>query len=307
MNRIAIFLLLFTFFCGSIHSQGVVLPNRKQTCFNEEVLLKHLQSLSSDAFEGRRTGAKGAIKAQKYIVNQFYSLSVTPLVEGYVQPFFFMHKRNEYNATNVLGLIKGSEFPEKYIVISAHYDHEGVKRGKIYNGADDNASGVSALFSFAEYFKNTPPKHSVILAAFDGEELGLQGSKYFVNHPLVPLKNIMLNINMDMIGRSDKNELFIVGTSENKRLKHLVENTDTPKSLNLVLGHDGYDGQEDWTFASDHTNFYKKQIPFLYFGVEDHKDYHEPTDDFENIHPQFYIDAVKTIIAVFEKIDTAGI
>lgn len=303
MNRNAIFLLLFVLLCGSVHSQGVVLPNQKQAFFNSEALLKHLQSLSSDAFEGRRTGTNGALKAQKYIVNQFYSLKVSPLIEGYLQSFFFIHKRNEYNAANVLGLVKGSEFPDKYIVISAHYDHEGIKRGEIYNGADDNASGVSTLFSFAEYFKNNPPKHSVILAAFDGEELGLQGSKYFVNHPVVPLKNVILNINMDMISRSDNNKLFVVGTSENIRLKHLVETTDVPKSLNLVLGHDGYDGREDWTFASDHTNFYKKRIPFLYFGVEDHKDYHEPTDDFENIHPQFYMDAVKAIISVFEKID----
>ncbi|NJX15307.1 M28 family peptidase [Tamlana crocina] len=306
MNRNAIFLLLFVLLCGSVHSQGVVLSNKQETCLNEESLLKHLQSLSSDAFEGRRTGTNGATKTKKYIVNQFYSLDVSPLVEDYLQPFFFIHKRNEYNGVNVLGLVKGSEFPNKYIVISAHYDHEGIKRGEIYNGADDNASGVSALFSFAEHFKNNPPKHSVILAAFDGEELGLQGSKYFVNNPVIPLKKIMLNINMDMISRSDKQELFVVGTSENKRLKYLVETTKTPKSLNLVLGHDGYDGREDWTYASDHTNFYKKRIPFLYFGVEDHKDYHEPTDDFENIHPQFYIDAVKTIISVFEKIDASS-
>src|SRR5690606_18370697 len=100
---------------------------------------------------------------------------------------------------NVLGWIKGTENPDSFIVISAHYDHEGVKKGIIYNGADDNASGVSALFSFAEYFKSNPPKHSVILAAFDAEELGLRGSKYFVENPIVPLEKIRLNINLDMV------------------------------------------------------------------------------------------------------------
>ncbi|MFL1010837.1 M28 family peptidase [Flavisericum labens] len=307
MNRIISFLVFYLFLCGSVYSQGIVLTDKKQTYFDEDTLLKHLQSLSSDAFEGRRTGSKGTIKAQKYIVNQFHSLEVLPLIEDYVQPFFFMHKKNAYNGANILGLIKGSEFLDEYIVISAHYDHEGIKRGKIYNGADDNASGVSALFSFAEYFKANPPKHSVILAAFDGEELGLQGSEFFVNHPVIPLKKIILNINMDMISRSDKKELFVVGASENKRLKYLIENTNHSNSLKLILGHDGYDGLDNWTFASDHTNFYKKRIPFLYFGVEDHKDYHEPTDDYENIDSEFYIDAVKTIISVFKKIDALKI
>ena len=157
------------------------------TCklFNENTLLKHIKSLSSDAFEGRRTGTKGAIKARKYIVNQFHALQVSPLVKDYNQNFTFTHKRNFYKGTNVLGVVEGTELPNKYIVISAHYDHEGIKYGEVYNGADDNASGISALFSFAEYFRQNPPKHSVILAAFDAEELGLQGSKYFVNNSTV--------------------------------------------------------------------------------------------------------------------------
>jgi len=289
--------------CGLLYSQAVVLTNAKPDYFSEGALLRHMQSLSSDAFQGRRTGTKGAAKANKYIVNQFYSLKVLPITKNYLQPFSFAYEAKEYKGVNVLGLIKGSSFPEKYIVISAHYDHEGVKQGEIFNGADDNASGVSALFGFAEYLKNYPPNHSVILAAFDAEELGLKGSGYFVNHPIVPLDKMVLNINMDMISRSDKKELYVVGTSENKNLKHLVQTIKTPNSIKLMLGHDGYDSLENWTYASDHANFYKKSIPFLYFGVEDHKDYHEPTDVYENIHPQFYIEAVKTIISVFKNID----
>jgi Zn-dependent M28 family amino/carboxypeptidase len=203
----------------------------------------------------------------------------------------------------VLGFIRGTKFPKKYIVISAHYDHEGIKMGKIYNGADDNASGLSALFSFAEYFQKNPPEHSVVLAAFDGEELGLQGSKYFVNSNASVFKNISCNLNMDMISRSDKNELFAVGTAYNATLKNMVTTYKSSGNLKLIAGHDGYDGLENWTYSSDHGNFYKKDIPFLYFGVEDHEDYHEPTDDFENIHPEFYVNAVKTIISIFEKVD----
>lgn len=106
-------------------------------------------------------------------INQFYALKVSPLDKNYGQSFLFSTKVKSYDVENILGFIKGSKFSDEYIVISAHYGHEGIKYGKIYNGADDNASGVGALFSFAEYFKTNPPKHSIILAAFDAEELAI--------------------------------------------------------------------------------------------------------------------------------------
>ncbi|GAA4233497.1 M20/M25/M40 family metallo-hydrolase [Postechiella marina] len=277
--------------------------NNAVNSWSKDALLQHVKTLSSDIFEGRRTGTKGAVKAKKYIINQFYSSGLKPFKKSFEQPFTFVKGNKTYNASNVLGVVKGTEHANKYIVISAHYDHEGKKGGQIFNGADDNASGVSALFAFAEYFKTHPPKHSVILAAFDAEELGLRGSKYFVSTSAISLKNIKLNINLDMISRSVKNELFVVGTAFNKTLKQLILGVNTVDDLELKLGHDGEDGLENWTYASDHANFYKNNIPFLYFGVEDHKDYHEPTDDYENIHPEFYKKAVETIMSVFEKTD----
>jgi Zn-dependent M28 family amino/carboxypeptidase len=273
--------------------------------FNEDTLLMHIKTLSSDAFEGRKTGTPGGLKTKKYIINQFHSLGVQPLKSEYEQTFTFVEKGQRYMGVNVLGWIKGTEKPDSYIVLSAHYDHEGIVKGIIYNGADDNASGVAALFSLAEYFKNNPPKHSVILAAFDAEELGLRGSKFFVENSIVPLHKIKLNLNMDMISRSDENELFVVGTRYFENLKGLVLNVNAHGDLKLVAGHDGGDKKENWTYSSDHGSFYRKNIPFLYFGVTDHKDYHEPTDDFENIQPQFYINAVNTIISVFKAIDTS--
>ena len=101
----------------------------------------------------------------------------------------------------------------------------------------------------------------------------------------------------------DENELFAVGTRYNKTLKHLISTFKTSNEIKLSIGHDGEDGNENWTFSSDHANFHRNKIPFLYFGVADHKDYHRPTDDFQNIHPKFYKEAVKTIISVFKKID----
>jgi len=279
-----------------------------QSYFNGEHLLLHIKTLSSDAFEGRQTGTKGGIKAKQYIIDQFEKLGVQPLGEGFEQEFSFTRRNKSYTAGNVLGLIKGTEFPESYIVISAHYDHLGIRKKEgqsdhIYNGADDDASGTSALFSFAEYFKNNPPKHSVILTAFDSEELGLKGSKYFVDHARVPLESIMVNLNMDMISRSDKKELYAVGTRYNAALKSLILNFKPAGNLKLLTGHDGEDGKQNWTGSSDHGSFHNKKIPFLYFGVEDHKDYHKASDHYENIHPEFYKDAVRLIISVFNELD----
>lgn len=275
----------------------------KDSLFSEYKLLHHIKTLSSDAFEGRRTGTEGAIKAKNYILDNFVANKVMPLGTSFEQPFLFTNEGKKYQGVNLLGFIKGTKYPEKYIVISAHYDHEGIKNGVIYNGADDDASGISALFSFVEYFKNHPPNHSIILAAFDAEELGLQGSKYFVNHSIIPIKQVMVNLNMDMISRSDKNELFAVGTIHNKSLEKVISSHTYSTKLNLLIGHDKGNWKENWTYASDHASFHKKGIPFLYFGVDDHNDYHEPTDDFENIQPEFYIEAVKVIMSVFEKID----
>ncbi len=303
MNFNTIFLFFLLSF--SFISNGQNASINKEVLLNETTLLNHLETLSSDLYEGRRTGTKGGVKARKYIVNQFHLLDVLPFKENYEHFFSFKASGKRYEGANVLGLVKGTESPHKYIVISAHYDHEGIKKKKIYNGADDNASGISALFAFAEYFKKNPPKHSVILIAFDAEELGLKGSKHFVESASIAHHKIVVNLNMDMISRSDNDELFVVGTRYNKTLKYLVSTFKQSNKIKLTIGHDGEDGKENWTYSSDHASFHKREIPFLYFGVADHKDYHEPTDDFKNIHPEFYKDAVKTIILLFEKVDAS--
>lgn len=267
--------------------------------FDTEALLKDVKELSSDAYEGRRTGTKGAEKAKNYIVDRFLQLGVTPLGSSYGQAFKF----GNYDAENILGIVPGTEHTSKYIVLSAHYDHEGIKNGDIYNGADDDASGISALFAFAAYFKTNPPKHNVILAAFDAEELGLKGAYYYVENSMIPKENIALNLNMDMISRSDKKELFAVGSRYYPQLKPAIEGFQNLGQVRLLIGHEGLDSGDNWTNSSDHAAFHKAKIPFLYLGVADHEDYHKPTDDFERIHNQFYIDAVQTIIRLFEAYD----
>jgi len=303
-NKCSVSTLFFILFYTLCFSQNALKQKESIAIFNEDSLLQNIRILSSDAYEGRRTGTKGADKAKEYIINQFHVYNVLPLNTTYEQRFSFFTKRKNYNGTNILGLIKGTDNPERYIVISAHYDHEGIKNGEIYNGADDDASGIGALISFAEYFQNNPPKHSVVLAAFDAEELGLEGSKYYVNNSIVSLNKIMLNLNMDMISRSETNTLFAVGTRFNNTLKQVITNFNQPEQVKMLVGHDGEDGLENWVYSSDHASFHKKGVPFLYFGVDDHEDYHTPNDDYENIQPEFYKESVKLIMAVFNKIDT---
>ncbi len=298
---------VFFFLCIVTLSSAQKLEQPKQAQdhynFNTESLIANIKMLSSDAFEGRRTGTEGGKKAKDYIIEKYKKFNIQPLTDDYQQPFSFTARGKSYQGVNVLGYIKGSKHQDHYIVISAHYDHEGIKNNQIYNGADDDASGIAALFAFAEYFEKHPPEHSVILAAFDAEELGISGSRYFVNNSIIPLERINLNINMDMISRNDNNELYVVGTAFNDTLRTVISKYKTVKDFTLLMGHDGKDGLENWTNSSDHAPFHKKNIPFLYFGVEDHKDYHKPTDDFENIHPEFYKKAVNTVISIFAIID----
>ena len=190
------------------------------------------------------------------------------------------------------------------IIITAHYDHIGIKDGKIYNGADDNASGISGLLAIARYFKAKRPKHTLIFVAFDAEEKGLRGAKHFVNNLPVSKDLIKLNVNMDMISRSDRNEIYAAGTYHYPHLKKTLDEIAKTALVKLSLGHDRPElGNDDWTNASDHGPFHDKGIPFIYFGVEDHEDYHEHTDEVEKIIPVFLTNTIISILETIKKLD----
>lgn len=273
--------------------------------YNEDKLLEHVKELSSDKYEGRKTGERGSELARTYIINQFKDFNISGYQGSYGQPFTFTEWNKTYNGVNILAKIKGTEHPDKHIVISAHYDHLGMQGDTIFNGADDNASGVSALICFAEYLAKYPPKHSVIFASFDAEELGLNGAKYFISN--IDPNKIMININMDMISRSSANKIYVVGARYNNDLKAILDAFENHTSTKLIQGHDGTDGKEDWTLASDHGPFHEAEIPFLYFGNEDHNDYHQPTDDFDSITPKFYKNTVSIILDILKIIDKSGL
>ena len=266
-------------------------------------LLKDVEILSSDAYQGRKTGTKGAEMARKYITERFkqIGLSVASGMKSYEQHFSFQNGKGErLNGVNMVAQIAGTS--DNVIVISAHYDHIGVINNQIYNGADDNASGVAALLQLAEYFKSTKPSHTLIFAAFDAEEMGLQGAKHFVSKPPLPLGKIKLNINMDMVSHNDKAELYACGTYKYPQLKPYI--TSKNSKIKVLLGHDDPKmGSDNWTGQSDHAAFNDKDIPFIYFGVEDHKDYHKETDEFKNINTDFFINAANAIQEISARLD----
>jgi hypothetical protein len=264
-------------------------------------VLADLKELSDDKYEGRKTETKGAEMAADFIIKRFADLKLETFNNSYKMPFTFKARGGKsINGTNIVGYIKGKT--EQVMVISAHYDHLGIINGKVFNGADDDASGVAAVLAFAEYYSKNQPEHTLIFTTFDAEEMGLQGSKYFVANPPVALDKIKININMDMISRSDKNELYACGTFPFPELKKYIFTTS--KITKVLFGHDDPKlGNDDWTYQSDQGSFYAKKIPFIYFGVEDHKDYHKETDEFQNINQSFYVSNVQVILDVIKNID----
>ncbi|RZK38456.1 MAG: DUF4910 domain-containing protein [Pedobacter sp.] len=283
-------------------SCGSVKTNNAQTSVSDQ-LLKDVETLSSDAYEGRKTGTKGAEMARTYLKGRLTDIGLKPYPgsNSYEHPFEFKGRNGAVTqGKNLVAYIPGKT--ENVIVISAHYDHVGIINNEIYNGADDNASGVAGLLQFAKYFSKNKPNNTLIFAIFDAEEMGLQGAKAFVANPPVALEKIKLNINMDMISHNDKWELYAAGTFKNPQLKNFVVTTSS--KLKLLLGHDDPKlGRDDWTNQSDQGAFNAKNIPFIYFGVEDHKDYHKATDEFQNINKEFLIEAANAIQSVIINID----
>lgn len=272
---------------------------------NSANLLRDIEHLSADDMQGRDIGTPGGQRAREYVAKRFAESGIEPFADSYLQPFDFNNRANaKISGANVVGYVEGKKHKNKFIVVSAHYDHVGVQKGEIYNGADDDASGVAALFALAEYFRKNKPQHTLIFAAFDGEESGLRGARHFVAKPPVAKESIALNVNMDMISRNDKNELYAAGTYHYPQFKSALEAVAKTAKIKLLLGHDRSEQmRDDWTNQSDHGAFHQAKIPFVYFGVEDHADYHRPTDDFVNIQPEFYVRAVETILEAVKNFD----
>lgn len=295
-------------------------PSLPPMPLDKTLLFDDVRTLSSAEFAGRKTGTEGNRKAQNFVRARFKSLGLRSFGSDYAQHFSFIHHsikglflpgrpyKTEYpSATKLIGYFPGALRPERFIVISAHYDHLGIKNGKLYPGADDNASGVAAMLAIAEWFSANPPRHSVVFAAFDGEEEGLQGAKAFMATLPFPRTQLAMNLNMDMLSHNDKNEIFVAGTRYSPALKHLLAQVALRSTINIRLGHDRPQWMtgafEDWTHASDHGPFHDAGIPFLYVGVADHPDYHAPGDTFEHINQAFFGSVAEMLIDLTAQLD----
>lgn len=287
-------------------------------------LMSDVFRLAADSMRGRRTGSPENFKARDFIAARFNELGLESFPSGRLDPFSVVRTGRGGTAgapaqplppvvgTNVIGFIRGSRFPDRYIVVSAHFDHIGyvgagscraIGADSICNGADDNASGTAALLNLAQHFAANRPAHSIVFAAFDAEEMGLSGARAWADSLPVPVEQVLLNVNMDMIGRNTKNELFAAGATKYPHLKPLVDATIACAPLTLISGHDGEAGRDDWTSQSDQGAFHRRGIPFIYFGEEDHPDYHRAGDHPDRLMPGYYMSAVRTVADFVRRFD----
>lgn len=278
----------------------------KSKLFDASKLIKDVRTLAADDMEGRAPVLPSIKKTRDLVERRFVESGIRPIGKSFQHTFDIKVPKNAapIKGVNYVGEIIGKKFIDKYIIITAHYDHKGIRNGQIYNGADDNASGTAALFAIASHFVKDPPNYSLLFVAFDAEEMGLLGSRHFVANLPVKKEAILLNVNMDMVSRNDKGELYASGLFHYPQFKKALVSAQKSAKVKLMLGHDDPKlGRDDWTFQSDHASFHREKIPFIYFGVEDHPDYHKPTDDFERIQPDFYVRAVETIIGAIKQLD----
>lgn len=274
-------------------------------------LLQDVRILAADDMQGRDTGAPGGALARAYIIGRLEALGVAAPPVGREQPWEMQGRTREgprtFNGVNVLGVIPGTRVTDKYIVVTAHYDHVGVaENGQVYNGADDNASGVATMLALAADLKRQAPEHSVLIVALDGEERGLLGARHFVEAPPVPLSSISMNLNFDMTARAETDgKLWVTGTYQHPTFRPLLEPIPANGAVALAFGKDTPEdtGNDNWVNSSDHAAFHRAQVPFLYLGVNFHPDYHRPSDDFEGITPSVFISATELSIASFRALD----
>lgn len=208
------------------------------------------------------------------------------------------NKSEFIQSENVVAFIKGSELPNEIIVLSAHLDHEGIKEGEIYNGADDDGSGTVALLEIAEAFKlaqkeGNGPKRSILFLHVTGEEKGLLGSRYYSDlDPIFPLENTVANLNIDMIGRidpnrkGDRNYVYLIGADKLSTELHEISEAMNSKYTNIELDYKFNDENDPnrFYYRSDHYNFAKNNIPVIFYFNGTHDDYHRPSDTADKIN-----------------------
>lgn len=305
------FLFIIIFFCATISygQNTAVLPQLKAD----------IHFLASDAMKGRLTGSIYQDIAAEYIASRFLEMGLQPKggKNTFLQTFYFAPAADPHSPTatmvtpgdslritNVCGYIDNKS--KETIIIGAHYDHLGEGHGGfslstepgIHNGADDNASGVSLMLQLAGSLSKVKSKYNYLFIAFSGEEFGLWGSNYYVKNPTIDLKSAVTMINLDMVGRlKDDNTLLVGGVGTSPIWKEKLVQSNVSK-LKLIY-------EESGSGPSDHTSFYFKDMPVLFFFTGQHSDYHKISDDVEKINfvgMNKILENIFTLIRSLEKV-----
>ena len=308
--------------------------NISQVTVPVDLLKKHLYTLASDSLEGRQTGTPGQYKAAVYCTQSFrlsHLLSVFRVdsVRGsFRQVYTFTESEvamfgnargyggspatfKRYELTppplpgennrhvryghNVAGLLLGTDLKQEIVVMSAHYDHLGRNGGRIFYGADDNASGTATILSIAAVFDSLArqgirSRRSILFVLFSGEEAGMLGSQFFIYNSPIPKQQYVCDLNVDMVGRVDAphrkkpDYCYIIAGKKDDTLRKTVELANR-QSVNLLLDyeHDSEYDPKQYFYRSDQYSFAKFGIPILFFLNGDHPDHHQPTDTADKI------------------------
>ena len=254
---------------------------------------KTLSYLASDKMEGRKPGNPGNFIAVSFIKKEFESYGLETHLQKFTYTFrwrvgLIRWRTVEIETMNVIGVLKGTS--DKHVVIGAHMDHLGVDGdGDAYNGADDNASGTTAILELAEAFgkSDAKPKDTIVFIAFNAEELGLLGSKHYVSDPLLPLDDCKLMINLDMVGRLRGTTVTAQGGNLSRSVTQLVDKLDDnyPFDVNITAAGN----------RSDHAPFNWNGVPVLFFHTGTHPQYHRITDDPDLINYEGLVNIAKFV------------
>jgi aminopeptidase YwaD len=258
-------------------------------------LQRDIAWLADDRLEGRGTGTAGNDSAAAWLARRHAMLGLRPVApDGYLQRFVARSAQMAHDGRstglptqNVVAVVPGRDpaLRGEYVVIGAHFDHLGRSaigamdpeaRDAVRNGADDNASGTAAVLELARLFAARPARRSIVVTHFSGEELGLLGSQWFVDHAPLPLDSVVAMVNFDMVGRLRNEKLIVYGVATARELPGIVDEANVAPRLAISAVGDGFG-------PSDHSSFHAKGIPVLHFFTDLHDDYHRATDDVERI------------------------
>jgi len=288
-------LIFFIFISSFLNSQTI----------NENTVKKHLYTLANDSMQGRKAGSPGIEKAAKYIEQQFSEIGLKPFNNSsFRQSFKHINSRSEskekLDLFNIIGLLEGTSLKEEFVVISAHYDHLGQKKDGpgdfIYNGANDNATGVSAMIMLAEYFKKTKTnKRSILFVAFTAEEMGLVGSNYFGK--TISAESIIAGVNIEMIGKESPfgpKTAWLTGF-ERSSFGRIIQKNLTASEYKLYP--DPYKNFRLF-FRSDNASLARLGVPAHTFStspMDKDLDYHQLSDEVETLEVKTITETIRAI------------